>query len=116
MQSPKPTYLVKYSNNQTKLEWTDEKKLFVSRSLKNEFAGTRTGKALKHVNDVMLSANNGNRPKVRDVVLIVTDGSSQDEVKDEAKILRDSGALVSKLPVYNVLYLCILARVLFGRP
>ena len=42
----------------------------------------------------MLAPENGNRLDVRDVVLIVTDGSSQDSVDEESKRLRDRGALV----------------------
>ena len=60
------------------------------------FLGTRTGNALRHVNDVMLAPENGNRAEANDVVLIITDGASQDEVEDEAKKLRDRGAMVMR--------------------
>ena len=67
-------------------------------------SGTRTGKAIKHVNDVVLKRRNGNRLDVTDVVIIITDGRAQDEplLITETQKLRDSGALVR---VLNVIFM-----------
>jgi len=44
--------------------------------------------------DVVLAPGNGNRPDARDVVLILTDGKSQDVVAGPAALLRATGAMV----------------------
>ncbi|XP_076824928.1 uncharacterized protein LOC143470589 isoform X2 [Clavelina lepadiformis] len=62
---------------------------------------TDTGRALKHVNDVMLHPDNGNRAKAKDIVLLLTDGESQDFVQKPAKALRDRGVYVSVIPITN---------------
>jgi len=62
-------------------------------------SGTHTGQAIDHVTDVMLSPKNGNRKQVQDIVLIITDGASQDNVKIPSQRLRDTGAQVLVLPI-----------------
>lgn len=57
------------------------------------FAGTRTGNALTYAADVLLRI--GNRPAAKDIVLLITDGVSQDEVSAPAKRIRDTGAQVT---------------------
>ncbi|CAK8690957.1 unnamed protein product [Clavelina lepadiformis] len=59
--------------------------------------GTRTGNALNYAADVLITT--GNRPEARDVVLLITDGASRDEVGEPAGRLHDAGALVFVLPV-----------------
>ena len=56
-------------------------------------SGTETGKALNHTVDVLLKI--GNRPKARDVVLLITDGISGDNITIPSRRVRDTGALVS---------------------
>nr|XP_039264745.1 collagen alpha-1(XII) chain-like [Styela clava] len=55
-------------------------------------SGTRTGQAIQHVVDNMVPV--GNRPDVQDIAIVVTDGKSQDNVLEQSKQLRDSGAFV----------------------
>ena len=62
------------------------------------FIGTRTGQALVYARDNYFLAENGNRPGVRNVLLVITDGRSQDDVEDIAKDLRAMGILVSIMP------------------
>merc|ERR1711881_322801 len=61
--------------------------------------GTKTGKAIDHVTDVLLARENGNRDGVHDVVLIITDGASQDDVTIPSQRLRSTGAKVLVLPI-----------------
>jgi len=51
----------------------------------------------------MLAPENGNRMNVQDFVLIITDGDSQDEVEDEAKRLRNVGAMVSYVDNFSII-------------
>ena len=63
--------------------------------------GTQTGKAIQHINDVILKQANGNRENAKDVVIVITDGRAQDGpllVSESAK-LRKLGALVRVLNV-----------------
>nr|XP_002122040.3 E-selectin-like [Ciona intestinalis] len=60
-------------------------------------SGTKTGNALNHTADVMLT--NGNRPSARDIVLLITDGLASDDVAVPAQRVRDTGALMMVLPV-----------------
>lgn len=50
-----------------------------------------TGKALKFVRDKVLTFENGMRRSVPKVLVVVTDGRSQDDVKKSAKDIQHSG-------------------------
>ena len=43
---------------------------------------------------MILSSDNGNRPDVSDVVLVLTDGKSKDDVKEPARKIHELNALV----------------------
>nr|XP_039271172.1 sushi, von Willebrand factor type A, EGF and pentraxin domain-containing protein 1-like [Styela clava] len=55
--------------------------------------GTNTGKALNHVAEESLKKP-GNRPDVADVVILFTDGVSQDDVKEASQKLKENNATV----------------------
>nr|CAB3265960.1 P-selectin-like [Phallusia mammillata] len=59
-------------------------------------SGTRTGNALNYVANTLLRI--GNRPIANDVVLLITDGASQDDIVAPSKRIRDQ-ALFYVLPV-----------------
>nr|XP_039253479.1 sushi, von Willebrand factor type A, EGF and pentraxin domain-containing protein 1-like [Styela clava] len=56
-------------------------------------SGTRTGQAIQHVVDNMMRPSNGNRPDVQDLVIVITDGKAQDDVKTPSDELRAKGAI-----------------------
>ena len=56
-------------------------------------AGTKTGKALTYVREVLIKKQE-NRENIQDVVLLITDGNAYDEVAGPAKKLRDDGVEV----------------------
>ncbi|XP_078495093.1 P-selectin-like [Ciona intestinalis] len=64
--------------------------------------GTLTGKALRYVNDVILTGANGDRPGIRDVLITVTDGRAHDNVLTPSRMLRAKG-----VEVINVLFLIL---------
>ena len=57
--------------------------------------GTYTGSALEYVRNVIFNETNGNRLEVPDVVLVITDGTSQDNVEVISNDLRRDGVTVS---------------------
>ena len=57
--------------------------------------GTQTGRALNYTFDEALSTSRGNRPDVTDVVIVITDGGSQDDVQGISQRMRDNGVIVS---------------------
>ena len=58
------------------------------------FLGTRTGNAINYTASTLLKV--GNRPEARDVVLLITDGASQDDVVVPSANLHATGALVKR--------------------
>ncbi|XP_056421865.1 collagen alpha-1(XII) chain isoform X3 [Hyla sarda] len=65
---------------------------------------TKTGKALKFVRDKVLTYDNGMRRSVPKVLVVVTDGRSQDDVKKSARDIQHSGFSVFVIGVADVDY------------
>ncbi|XP_013999573.2 collagen alpha-1(XII) chain isoform X2 [Salmo salar] len=65
---------------------------------------TKTGVALKHVKEKVFTSENGMRRNVPKVVVAVTDGRSQDEVKKNAAALQHAGYSVFVVGVADVDY------------
>ncbi|XP_051816945.1 collagen alpha-1(XII) chain isoform X4 [Acanthochromis polyacanthus] len=63
---------------------------------------TKTGVALKHTNEKAFSIENGMRRNVPKVVVAITDGRSQDEVKKNAAKLQHAGYSVFAIGVADV--------------
>ncbi|KAG7465749.1 hypothetical protein MATL_G00156840 [Megalops atlanticus] len=63
---------------------------------------TKTGAALKHVGDKVFTSDSGMRRNVPKVLVVVTDGRSQDEVKKSALKLQHSGYSVFVIGVADV--------------
>ncbi|XP_061852896.1 collagen alpha-6(VI) chain [Colius striatus] len=61
---------------------------------------TRTGAALKFMLQY-LHAGSGSRHAVKKVVVLITDGKSQDEVKGPATVLRDNGIIIYSVGIFN---------------
>lgn len=75
----------------------------VQEILYDEATQTRTDLALEMVRSQVFGTGNGNRINVRDIAVIVTDGSSTDEVKTryEANVARDRGIRMFAIGVKN---------------
>ncbi|XP_078504196.1 collagen alpha-1(XII) chain isoform X2 [Lissotriton helveticus] len=65
---------------------------------------TKTGKALAFISEKVLTAENGMRRSVPKVLVVVTDGRSQDEVKKSAQVIQHSGFSVFVVGVADVDY------------
>ncbi|KAI1895827.1 hypothetical protein AGOR_G00110770 [Albula goreensis] len=63
---------------------------------------TKTGIALKHITDKVFTSDSGMRRNVPKVLVVVTDGRSQDEVKKNAAKLQQSGYSVFVIGVADV--------------
>lgn len=60
----------------------------------NIFVGTRTGQAIKYVADVLMTKRNGDRENYPNIVIVVTDGKSQDSVTIPSAALRKRQVMV----------------------
>ncbi|KAG7460637.1 hypothetical protein MATL_G00200820 [Megalops atlanticus] len=65
---------------------------------------TKTGGALKHIGERVFISDNGMRKNVPKVLVVVTDGRSQDEVKKSASKLQHAGYSVFVVGVADVDY------------
>ncbi|XP_055495106.1 collagen alpha-1(XII) chain-like isoform X1 [Leucoraja erinacea] len=63
---------------------------------------TKTGRALKYMNDHVLVHSNGMRRGVPKVLVVVTDGRSQDEIKKPALVLQETGYSVFVVGVADI--------------
>uniref|UniRef100_A0A7N5ZTQ2 Collagen alpha-1(XII) chain n=1 Tax=Anabas testudineus TaxID=64144 RepID=A0A7N5ZTQ2_ANATE len=63
---------------------------------------TKTGIALKHVYEKVFTSDNGMRRNIPKVLVVVTDGRSQDDVKKSAEKLQHSGYSVLAVGVADV--------------
>lgn len=62
-----------------------------------------SGAALKHVGEKVFTSDSGMRRNVPKVLVVVTDGRSQDDVKKSAAKLQQSGKCTAVLPsLYNL--------------
>jgi len=77
-----------------------EERLSKLRTIPAEGGGTMTGKALKYVHEKFLHQSD-NRDEVTDVILLITDGRSQDQVGGISQKLRDDGVEVFAIGVTN---------------
>ncbi|KAM3929211.1 collagen alpha-6(VI) chain [Leptodactylus fuscus] len=62
--------------------------------------GTYTGEALKYVAPYF-TAEKGARPKVNKFLILITDGKSQDNVKNQSESLRNSGVKIISVGIFN---------------
>ncbi|CAM2105654.1 unnamed protein product [Caretta caretta] len=65
-----------------------------------EGENTLTGSALTFVADYFKPAK-GARPAVKKILILITDGEAQDEVKSPARDLRDQGVVIYSIGVFN---------------
>lgn len=61
---------------------------------------TYTGEALAFVADYFTPAK-GARPSVNNILILITDGEAQDEVKTPAEALREKGIIIYSVGVFN---------------
>ncbi|XP_034713988.1 collagen alpha-1(XII) chain isoform X4 [Etheostoma cragini] len=71
-------------------------------SVRYRGGNTKTGVALKHVYEKVFTSDSGMRRNVPKVLVVVTDGRSQDEVKKSAEKLQHSGYSVFVVGVADV--------------
>lgn len=65
--------------------------------------GTKTGQALNHTFDYF-NQSNGGRPDVKQHLIVVTDGESDDEVGEPAEKLREKGIIIHAVGVVRADY------------
>ncbi|CAJ0941897.1 unnamed protein product, partial [Mesorhabditis belari] len=92
-ESPRLEFSLQQYTHPTKLEWGIQRISFLS-------GATNTGQALRFALDKGFEgARGGNVPKV---VVVVTDGQSQDDVASPSQLLRDAHILVYAIGVTNL--------------
>ena len=88
-------------------------------------SGTNTGLALQYVSNELLKKDNGNRPGVPDILLVITDGRAQDDqrLEQESRVLQTQGVLVSKrcsvriiIEIYTVIESVKLSKNIYHYP
>ncbi|CAN2389702.1 Collagen type VI alpha 6, partial [Pristimantis euphronides] len=62
--------------------------------------GTYTGKALEYVSQYFTEIK-GARPKVKKLLILITDGKAQDEVKLQSESLRNNGVSIISVGIFN---------------
>nr|XP_015825821.2 collagen alpha-1(XII) chain isoform X3 [Nothobranchius furzeri] len=72
------------------------------KSIRYRGGNTKTGIALKHVYEKVFTSDSGMRRNVPKVLVVVTDGRSQDEVKKSAEKLQHSGYSVFVVGVADI--------------
>ena len=60
-----------------------------------------TGSALNYVSEVILAAENGNRPDAPDIVIVMSDGRGQDDINEHLSELWESGVTVNTFILAN---------------
>ncbi|KAL7379726.1 hypothetical protein ABVT39_004851 [Epinephelus coioides] len=99
--------LVQYSDDaktEFKLNTYHDKGIVISALQNVRYRGgnTKTGVALKHVYEKVFTSDSGMRRNVPKVLVVVTDGRSQDDVKKSAEKLQHSGYSVFVVGVADV--------------
>lgn len=61
--------------------------------------GTETGKALNFMQPLFVEARKSRGAKVREILIVITDGKSQDVVKERAAALRNQGVSIYAIGV-----------------
>nr|XP_035940541.1 collagen alpha-1(XX) chain [Halichoerus grypus] len=98
--------LTQYSGD-PQTEWdlsafrTKEEVVTAVRSLRYRGGNTFTGLALTHVREQNLKPGAGTRPEAAKVVILVTDGKSQDDARAAGHVLKDLGVAVFAVGVKN---------------
>uniref|UniRef100_A0AAQ6ACW7 Uncharacterized protein n=1 Tax=Amphiprion ocellaris TaxID=80972 RepID=A0AAQ6ACW7_AMPOC len=77
-------------------------------SLEQRGGGTKTGLALEHILHYSFKYNMGMRPDSRKIVVVLTDGESQDDVEEPAEHLRDTGIEVYAIGIRGASHLQLL--------
>ncbi|XP_037602343.1 collagen alpha-1(XII) chain isoform X2 [Sebastes umbrosus] len=98
---------VQYSDDaktEFKLNTYHDKGIVISalQTVRYRGGNTKTGVALKHVYEKVFTSDSGMRRNVPKVLVVVTDGRSQDEVKKSAEKLQHSGYSVFVVGVADV--------------
>ncbi|XP_060103693.1 collagen alpha-4(VI) chain-like [Heteronotia binoei] len=100
--------VIKYSS-ETKVEFPlnrhrnkDDLKSAVS-AMEQILEGTCTGKALSNTT-VYFDQTEGGRPEVKQHLIVVTDGKSNDKVEEPAKRLREKGIIIHAVGIVKAVY------------
>ncbi|KAM8847495.1 collagen alpha-1(XII) chain isoform 4-T4 [Synchiropus picturatus] len=96
-----------YAKTQFRLDAYQDKGVAMASVLQIRYQGgnTKTGMALKHVYEKAFSVENGRRRNVPKIVVTITDGRSQDDVKQSAAKLQHAGYSVFAIGVADVDFL-----------